>query len=112
MVTGRQAGEVPIAVEGVCAMEEFAYLRFHIAASGRMDSDVERRTNLSVLWRSLPTSDSILLHLGGCMDSDVERRTNLALKAFGALRKEVMLKVYQASVLSVLLFMVLNVGSR
>jgi hypothetical protein len=29
--------KVPIAVEGVCAVEEFAYLRSHIAASGRMD---------------------------------------------------------------------------
>ena len=48
MVTGRLVEErdkEPIAVEGgeICAVEEFAYLGSQIAASGRMDGDVERR---------------------------------------------------------------------
>ena len=88
MVTGRQVVDgdrEPIAVAGgeICSVDEFPYLGSMITSSGRIDADVESRIAK-------------------------------ASRAFGALRKAVFLdkdltlrtkrKVYQARVMSVLLY--------
>jgi hypothetical protein len=69
-----ESDKVPIAVEGgeICAVEEFAYLGSHIAASGRMDNDVERRiTQASKAFGALR---AVFLHRNLYQEEGVMRR--------------------------------------